>query len=214
MTVGKTLFVTCGATVPFPDLVECVINEKFIVEIIKNGYTRLVVQFGTGYESTFLTLLSGLNIANCTATLSDSKKIPNGDFSIYGSNKTPVCRTFNKTNGHDEVFSIVGFGISMNVEQYIKDNVDLVISHAGTGSILDSLKLKKPLIVCVNTSLMDNHQEQIANKFGSMGYVLACHPKLDELIEKFDESQVYEFKEFPTSKNVKFENLLKTLAYK
>ncbi|KAG3115128.1 hypothetical protein PI125_g5806 [Phytophthora idaei] len=39
---------------------------------------------------------------------------------------------------------------------------DLIISHAGAGSIMDGLALKKKLVVVVNTALMDNHQAELA----------------------------------------------------
>ena len=35
---------------------------------------------------------------------------------------------------------------------------DLIISHAGAGSVLEALRRKKPLIIVVNCALMDNHQ--------------------------------------------------------
>ena len=41
-------------------------------------------------------------------------------------------------------------------------NASLIISHAGAGSITESLQLKKSLIVCINESLMDNHQWELA----------------------------------------------------
>lgn len=41
--------------------------------------------------------------------------------------------------------------------------VDLVIGHAGAGTILDTLRNKLPLLVVVNESLMGNHQHEIAD---------------------------------------------------
>ena len=36
----------------------------------------------------------------------------------------------------------------------------LVVSHAGSGSVFEALKLRKRLVVVVNDALMDNHQVQ------------------------------------------------------
>jgi beta-1,4-N-acetylglucosaminyltransferase len=49
---------------------------------------------------------------------------------------------------------------------------DLVISHAGAGSILESLEAGKRLIVVVNEALMGNHQFELAGKMHSLNYLL------------------------------------------
>ncbi|CAO3567607.1 unnamed protein product [Mortierella alpina] len=43
------------------------------------------------------------------------------------------------------------------------EKADLIISHAGSGSILEALRLKKKLIVVVNEDLMDNHQQELGS---------------------------------------------------
>ncbi|EGZ20688.1 hypothetical protein PHYSODRAFT_259480 [Phytophthora sojae] len=58
--------------------------------------------------------------------------------------------------------------------QYKKDvaRADLVISHAGAGSIMDGLALKKKLVVVVNAALMDNHQTELAEAMADQKYCL------------------------------------------
>merc|ERR1712096_56405 len=42
-------------------------------------------------------------------------------------------------------------------------SADLVISHAGAGSVLEALEARKLLLVVINDSLMDNHQMELAS---------------------------------------------------
>ncbi|ETK83732.1 hypothetical protein F441_11396 [Phytophthora nicotianae CJ01A1] len=59
--------------------------------------------------------------------------------------------------------------------QYKRDvsEADLIISHAGAGSIMDGLALKKMLVVVVNTALMDNHQAELAEAMADQKFCLA-----------------------------------------
>jgi len=49
---------------------------------------------------------------------------------------------------------------------------DLIISHAGAGTIMEGLGLQKKLIVVINTLLMDNHQEELAGAMAARGALL------------------------------------------
>lgn len=53
---------------------------------------------------------------------------------------------------------------------------DLVVSHAGSGSIFESLRLGRPLVVVPNPLLMDNHQAELAEKLESLGHLRAATP--------------------------------------
>ena len=60
-----------------------------------------------------------------------------------------------------------------NFENIIKTS-ELIISHGGAGIILESLKNKRKLIVCVNDELMDNHQIELASSLHENGYLYYC----------------------------------------
>lgn len=47
---------------------------------------------------------------------------------------------------------------------------DLVICHAGAGSITEALSYKKKVMVVVNETLMDNHQSELARAMVGKGY--------------------------------------------
>ncbi|XP_025808778.1 UDP-N-acetylglucosamine transferase subunit ALG13 homolog isoform X1 [Panicum hallii] len=72
----------------------------------------------------------------------------------------------------------------------IADNMrtaSLVISHAGSGSIFETLRLGKPLIVVVNEDLMDNHQSELAEELAERKHLFCAHPQtLGETIQAMD----------------------------
>ncbi len=49
---------------------------------------------------------------------------------------------------------------------------DLVISHAGAGSIIESLEANKRMVVVINEALMGNHQLELAAKMHSLNFLL------------------------------------------
>ncbi|KAM4662482.1 UDP-N-acetylglucosamine transferase subunit ALG13-like [Discoglossus pictus] len=53
-------------------------------------------------------------------------------------------------------------------------NADLVISHAGAGSCLETLASRKPLIVVINEKLMSNHQLELAEQLHKDGHLYYC----------------------------------------
>ncbi|KAM4696996.1 UDP-N-acetylglucosamine transferase subunit ALG13-like [Rhinophrynus dorsalis] len=53
-------------------------------------------------------------------------------------------------------------------------NADLVISHAGAGSCLETLGEGKPLIVVINEKLMSNHQIELAKQLYRDGHLYYC----------------------------------------
>ncbi|CAM9170448.1 unnamed protein product [Sphacelaria rigidula] len=67
---------------------------------------------------------------------------------------------------------------------------DLVISHAGAGSIMEALGLGKALVVVVNSALMDNHQEELAEALAQRNYLVATTPEgLAQTLTEFDDSK-------------------------
>lgn len=57
---------------------------------------------------------------------------------------------------------ITSFPYTTHLNFHIR-SVDLLITHAGAGTILEAVALAKPMLVVVNDKLMHNHQTHLAN---------------------------------------------------
>ncbi|KAI3404637.2 ALG13 [Candida oxycetoniae] len=159
-TQMATLLVCTGATITFEALVKQVLKPDFVNLLIKSGVTKLVVQYGNEIR----------NNTHISQQLFQKTILENGLVSMLNSEleegTNGMVSSFSR-NG----FELVCFPFSPNINDYI-DQADVIISHAGTGSIIDSLYRNKKLIVVVNESLMDNHQEEIAREFVNSNYCL------------------------------------------
>ena len=158
-----SLLITTGATVTFHSLLDQVLLPSFLEAIIPH-YTSLTIQYGNEIQD-------GINISE--------KYITQLTTSLAFSQKTTINNTIASTYTY-KGFPVVLFAFSKDINSWIKD-ADCVISHAGTGLMLDTLRLHKPLGVVANTLLMDNHQQQVATQFATLGYCLNAN--VDEVID-------------------------------
>ena len=85
---------------------------------------------------------------------------------------------------------------------------DLIISHAGAGSVMEALRLRKRLVVVVNDSLMDNHQIELASALAKKNYLaFASSPK--ELVEVLNKSAPLDSLDpYPERDTLKFSKML------
>ncbi|TFK54954.1 glycosyltransferase family 1 protein [Heliocybe sulcata] len=71
---------------------------------------------------------------------------------------------------------------------------DLIISHAGSGTILDVLRMGKALIVVPNPTLLHNHQAELAEALAARGHLYASTiPDLPRVIESMDAGKLVPF---------------------
>ncbi|KAF7593079.1 N-acetylglucosaminyldiphosphodolichol N-acetylglucosaminyltransferase catalytic subunit alg13 [Aspergillus hancockii] len=145
----KLCFVTVGATASFHLLLQGVLNTNFLSALHEADYTHLLVQYGKDSQTLFEELLS---------------KCPPGSPSRHGI----------EIDGFD--FNHAGLDQEMRLAQAnLSENRSggLIISHAGSGSILGALRLGVPLVVVPNTTLKDNHQVELARELHNQGYAVA-----------------------------------------
>lgn len=79
------------------------------------------------------------------------------------------------------------------------DKADLIITHAGTGSIVSALKKNKKVIACARLSKylehVDDHQEEILDVFYEEGFILKIDDELN-MNDIYKESKKFKPKKF------------------
>ncbi|KAF7142504.1 hypothetical protein RHSIM_Rhsim05G0010600 [Rhododendron simsii] len=162
----RTVFVTVGSTC-FDALVQAVDASEVKEELFRKGYTDLLIQIGRGsyvpikvFTSFFLKhrmpfVLSGFDI-----------QVSNGKSS----------EMFVSVLGECESLQVDYFTYSSSIADNLR-SASIVISHAGSGSIFETLRLGKPLIVVVNEDLMDNHQSELAEELAQRKHLLCTRPQ-------------------------------------
>ncbi|KAL2216247.1 family 28 putative glycosyltransferase [Thermoascus aurantiacus ATCC 26904] len=145
----KLCFVTIGATASFDMLVRHVLDESFLKALKEHAYTHLLVQYGEEGRSIFEEFLS---------------THPPGSEGRYGL----------EIDGFDYKKMGLGEELRLTKGQLAEGRTEgVVISHAGSGSILEALRVGVPLVVVPNPCLQDNHQQELANELSRQGYVVA-----------------------------------------
>ncbi|KAF2193744.1 glycosyltransferase family 1 protein [Zopfia rhizophila CBS 207.26] len=140
---AKVCFVTTGATAPFTDLIKAVFKTEAVDALQKAGYTHMLVQYGTAKDVFEQSSLNALRHMDGN-TPRKPIRIEGIDFKQGLKDEFKLART---SNG-------------------------LVISHAGSGSILEALRYDVPLIVVPNDRLLHNHQAELAKAMAASNYLL------------------------------------------
>ncbi|KAL0092628.1 glycosyltransferase family 1 protein [Phycomyces blakesleeanus] len=109
----------------------------------------------------------------------------------YGSSETIYSRTTFPTISN---ITVTGYSYKSSIEEDMKQ-ADIIVSHAGSGTLLQALRLdNKKVVVVVNTSLMDNHQREIADVMESKNYVVATNPSnLSDAVETIQKRSIDKF---------------------
>ena len=158
---------TVGTT-DFDEMIEALDSADFVSFIEACGCKRVVFQIGRGkYEPKYL-----IKASSETAATGVGGKMGQG---------------VGKAS-----FEFEFFRYAPSLHDYM-ESASLIISHAGAGSITESLRLKKSLILCVNESLMDNHQLELAQAVHEKNWCAYTTP--DELCRQLHETDFESFEE-------------------
>ncbi|KAL4443110.1 hypothetical protein ABPG74_002177 [Tetrahymena malaccensis] len=90
---------------------------------------------------------------------------------------------------------------------------DFVISHCGAGTLLEGLILKKKICAVVNSTLMDNHQEEILNKLLEQNYIYGIKDlnnfssQIKEILEQLNKDVL---KEYPNCDDTKIAKVIES----
>ncbi|KAJ9603522.1 N-acetylglucosaminyldiphosphodolichol N-acetylglucosaminyltransferase catalytic subunit alg13 [Cladophialophora chaetospira] len=189
LVAGKRCFVTVGATAPFNSLVRAVLQPHFIKALHRAGYTQLRIQYGDqSGENTFRESIRILN---------EDKTDENVEITGFD---------FRKEGLREEMRAVKGSTL---------ESEGIVISHAGSGSILDALRIGVPIVVVPNTDLLHNHQAELAEALAEQEYVI--HGKVDDLVSSIAEGEALrrKSKQWPPlrSGEEKYKDGLKDVVY-
>lgn len=141
---SKLCFVTTGATAPFTALIKSVLCPSSLDTLHSLGYTHLLLQYGTAKQT-------------------------------YDEHLVMACHYLQQAGQSER---LVINGIDFNPQglqaqfKLVQQSKGLVISHAGSGSILEALRYQIPLVVVPNTDLLDNHQEELAEAMQRQNYLV------------------------------------------
>ncbi|KAM0233664.1 hypothetical protein ACHAPO_006952 [Fusarium lateritium] len=153
--LDRVCLVTVGATAGFKTLIDSVLSASFWQYITSQGFTELHVQCGPD------------NISARQQRALLQHEVPSG-------------------------LTIDIFDVKRNLmkEEMIlckalegKRQLGLVISHAGTGTILDAWKMGLPIVVVPNTQLLDDHQTEMAKHLSKEGYAIMSSGSTEDLKE-------------------------------
>ncbi|WWC69169.1 uncharacterized protein I206_103105 [Kwoniella pini CBS 10737] len=180
-----SILITVGSTL-FPSLTDKILSSEIISILIENGIEKLIIQYG-----------------NANLPFNFKKEI---NFKNEEKGKGFI-------KIEEEKLKIELIRFTNDFENLIK-NCDFIISHAGSGSILTTLRMipPKPLLIVPNESLMDNHQSELAEKMKEQGYSeVSSIDDLQVTLPIFLKSRGKKIKSFPQMNRNRFKNILDDL---
>lgn len=160
----KVCFVTIGATASFNALLEAVLTQTFLEALNTLGYTDLLLQYGLEGSSV---LRKRFGPKGPTSAVNGKVNISGFDFNKQGLGQEMRAAKGENGDLQGVVISHAGRSCLMFSSMF-----GLPYPSQGTGSILDALRISVPLIVVPNSTLLDNHQVELAEELAKQRYVI------------------------------------------
>ncbi|KAL7622926.1 N-acetylglucosaminyldiphosphodolichol N-acetylglucosaminyltransferase catalytic subunit alg13 [Parahypoxylon ruwenzoriense] len=145
----KYVFVTVGASASFRPLIEEVLSGAFLGKLRSLRFTHLVVQCGPDFEY---------------FEAAKPRRDPDDPDAL-------VITGFPFTNDIDAHMSRTTAAAAPAADTSRGRAQGLIITHAGSGSILSALQLNTNVIAVPNPALMGNHQQEIAEEMERQGFL-------------------------------------------
>ena len=168
-TLPHFVFVTVGST-RFDALVRAVDDERMYAQLQAQGFHAVVFQIGTG---TYVPRAGpGGRLESDVNSQGDGESDSgDGDGDRDNDNERSGPGHSRSVPPVAPILPVHVFRRAPSIEPYLK-HAGLVISHAGVGTLMETLRLGSPLIAVVNPGLMDDHQLEVCLALGE--YVRTC----------------------------------------
>jgi beta-1,4-N-acetylglucosaminyltransferase len=148
-------FATVGST-KFDALIQAILSKPVLTTLHLQGYTTLIVQCGN----------SEVNVG-ASAIVGDTTRLQKDGVEIEMWKFKPSLES--EYDRADLVISHAGARLG-----FYTCVVFIARMRAGSGTILEVLRLGKWLIVVPNPTLLDNHQEDLSSSLNALGHLKAC----------------------------------------
>jgi beta-1,4-N-acetylglucosaminyltransferase len=172
---GKLCFVTVGTT-EFDVLIRTVDCAAFYNSLLKLGFERIVMQIGRGAYVPFGGE-HGASVSKSDATVSSDV-----------TSTSVHCWPRDADTSTRQRLRIEVYRYRASISEELR-TADLVISHCGAGTCIETLEAHHALlIVVINETLMHNHQTELAAQLAADRYCVAtrCGDLLTLLNSRID----------------------------
>lgn len=156
-----SIYFTTGATVTFHELMDHIVAPPFLDFLQKQNFKSVTIQYGNEISA----LGKNLSKEHFSKLLAQHDIMKRYNLDIRNTTNDKSVTVLGS-----DAFTLTAFAYADDVAPYIAQ-ADLVVSHAGTGSIMDVLRSHKPLVAVTNDSLMAGHQAEVALQFAAHNYL-------------------------------------------